>query len=235
MRAAALFLAGVAAVVVTTGSAVAQAGRYLAPPPVVLSPNLTDPWVMQLQPGNVPIYATPEPRTPRAWSAPTGAEAKAARKVDPRSQQLAPELLPQEVAYDGPGVPGSIVIDTVNRFLYLVEDGGTARRYGVGVGRPGFTWAGEHRITRKAEWPDWRPPVEMRRRQPGLPVMMPGGPKNPLGARAMYLGSTLYRIHGTAEPWTIGHAVSSGCIRMRNEDVTDLYERVKVGTRVIVL
>ena len=235
MRAAALFLAGIAAVVVASGPATAQAGRYLAPPPVVLSPNLTDPWVMQLQPGNVPIYAAPEPRTPRAWSAPTGAEAKAARKVDPRSLQLAPELLPQEVTYDGPGVPGSIVIDTVNRFLYLVEDGGTARRYGVGVGRPGFTWAGEHRITRKAEWPDWRPPVEMRRRQPGLPVMMPGGPKNPLGARAMYLGSTLYRIHGTAEPWTIGHAVSSGCIRMRNEDVTDLYERVKVGTRVIVL
>ena len=235
MRAAALFLAGVAAVVVATGSAAAQAGRYLAPPPVVLSPNLTDPWVMQLQPGNVPIYAAPQVRSPRTWSAPTGAEVKTARKVDPRSLPLAPELLPQEIPYDGPGVPGSIIIDTVNRFLYLVEDGGTARRYGVGVGRPGFTWAGEHRITRKAEWPDWHPPVEMRRRQPGLPVMMPGGPKNPLGARAMYLGSTLYRIHGTAEPWTIGHAVSSGCIRMRNEDVTDLYERVKVGTRVIVL
>ena len=123
MRAAALFLAGVAAVAVTTGSAVAQAGRYLAPPPVVLSPNLTDPWVMQLQPGNVPIYAVPEARTPRAWSAPTGAEAKAARKPDPRSLQLAPELLPQEVTYDGPGVPGSIVIDTVNRFLAALGRG----------------------------------------------------------------------------------------------------------------
>ena len=142
MRTAVLFLAGVAAVAITTGSAVAQAGRYLAPPPIVLSPNLTDPWVMQLQPGNVPIYAAPQARSPRTWSAPPEPEAKVVRKVDPRALPLAPEFLPQEVAYDGPAAPGSIVIDTVNRFLYLVEEGGTARRYGVGVGRPGFTWAG---------------------------------------------------------------------------------------------
>lgn len=109
------------------------------------------------------------------------------------------------------------------------------RRYGVGVGRPGFEWAGTHKVTRKAEWPDWRPPAEMRKRQPGLPAFMPGGPKNPLGARALYLGSTLYRIHGSNEPWTIGKAVSSGCIRMRNEDVIDLYGRVGVGTSVRVI
>jgi lipoprotein-anchoring transpeptidase ErfK/SrfK len=110
-----------------------------------------------------------------------------------------------------------------------------ARRYGVGVGRPGFEWAGTHTITRTAEWPDWVPPEEMLQRRPDLPRQMAGGPDNPLGARALYLGSTLYRIHGSNEPWTIGHAVSSGCIRMRNEDVIDLYERVKVGTKVVVI
>jgi len=237
MRAAALFFAGIA--LVAGGEANAQSGRYLTPPPIVLSPNLTDPWVMQLQPGNVPIYAAPAvrsaaARTPATWAPPAGNPAPVA-KLDPRSVPLAPEFLPQEVAYDGREAPGTILIDTNNRFLYLVEKNGVARRYGVGVGRPGFTWAGAHQITRKAEWPDWYPPSEMRQRQPGLPQMMPGGPRNPLGARAMYLGSTLYRIHGTAEPWTIGHAVSSGCIRMRNEDVSDLYSRVKVGTRVIVI
>lgn len=237
MRAAILAATGLsavlAAVLTAATPAAAQAGRYLTPPPIILSPNLTDPWVMQLQPGDVPIYGTPGTRTPQNWAPP--AALVQTRKVDPRSRPLPPEFLPQEVAYDGPGNPGTIVIDTVNRFLYLVESDGVARRYGVGVGRPGFTWAGEHRVTRKAEWPDWHPPVEMRQRQPNLPVMMPGGPKNPLGARAMYLGSTLYRIHGTSEPWTIGHAVSSGCIRMRNDDVIDLYSRVKVGTRVLVL
>ena len=131
--------------------------------------------------------------------------------------------------------PGTIVIDTPNKFLYLVEGGGKAMRYGVGVGRPGFTWAGVHTVSAKKEWPDWVPPEEMLQRQPGLPHFMAGGPNNPLGARAMYLGSTLYRIHGSNEPWTIGHNVSSGCIRMRNADVIDLYSRVKVGTKVVVL
>ena len=135
----------------------------------------------------------------------------------------------------GSEAPGTIVIDTPNKFLYLVEGGGKAMRYGVGVGRPGFTWAGVHAISAKKEWPDWVPPEEMIERQPGLPHFMAGGPGNPLGARAMYLGSTLYRIHGSNEPWTIGHNVSSGCIRMRNADVIDLYERVKVGTKVVVL
>lgn len=221
-------------------TAAAQAGRYAPPPPIVLSPNLTDPWVMQLTPGRIPIYRAP---ARRPSSARTAAPAIAppvlayAPQTPPaaRPAALPAEYLPQDVAYDGPERPGTIVIDTRTRLLYLVEADGRARRYGVGVGRPGFTWAGSHAISRKAEWPSWHPPVEMRQRQPGLPEMMDGGPRNPLGARALYLGSTLYRIHGTSEPWTIGHAVSSGCIRMRNEDVIDLYGRVQVGTRVVVM
>jgi lipoprotein-anchoring transpeptidase ErfK/SrfK len=144
-------------------------------------------------------------------------------------------FLPQTVAYEGPEKAGTIIIDTPHYYLFLVQGDGTARRYGIGVGRPGFTWSGVKEVSAKREWPDWRPPVEMLRRRPDLPTFMAGGPENPLGARAMYLGSTLYRIHGSNEPWTIGTAVSSGCIRMRNEDVIDLYERVKVGTRVIVI
>jgi lipoprotein-anchoring transpeptidase ErfK/SrfK len=141
----------------------------------------------------------------------------------------------QVVDYDGNEQPGTIIIDTPKRFLYLVQEDGKAVRYGIGVGRPGFTWAGVKHITNKREWPDWRPPDEMLKRRPDLPRYMAGGPDNPLGARAMYLGSSLYRIHGSNEPWTIGTAVSSGCIRMRNEDVIDLYERVKVGTKVVVI
>jgi lipoprotein-anchoring transpeptidase ErfK/SrfK len=147
----------------------------------------------------------------------------------------ASEFQRQIVSYGGPHGPGTVVIDTNRRFLFLVQQDGTAMRYGIGVGRPGFEWAGLKSITRKAEWPDWRPPAEMRKRRPDLPAFMEGGINNPLGARAMYLGSSLYRIHGTNEPSTIGHAVSSGCIRMTNDDVQDLYERVKVGTRVVVM
>ena len=155
--------------------------------------------------------------------------------AEPARPAMDPRYLPQVVSYDGKHAPGTIVIDTPNKFLYLVEGDGKAKRYGIGVGRPGFTWAGMKSITRKAEWPDWVPPPEMLQRRPDLPRHMAGGPDNPLGARAMYLGSSLYRIHGSNEPWTIGSAVSSGCIRMRNEDVIDLYGRVKVGTRVVVI
>ena len=149
--------------------------------------------------------------------------------------EIDPKFLRQEVPYHGKEKAGTIVIDTPNHFLYLVESDGKAIRYGIGVGRPGFTWSGTHRISAMKEWPDWVPPKEMLARQPGLPHFMAGGPSNPLGARALYLGSTLYRIHGSNEPWTIGRNVSSGCIRMRNVDVIDLYERVKVGTKVVVL
>jgi lipoprotein-anchoring transpeptidase ErfK/SrfK len=150
-------------------------------------------------------------------------------------QGLDPRYLRQEVDYDGTEAPGTIIINTPERFLYLVEGNGRALRYGIGVGRPGFTWAGVHSVTSKREWPDWTPPDEMLKRRPDLPRHMEGGPENPLGARAMYLGSTLYRIHGSNEPWTIGTAVSSGCIRLRNEDVIDLYDRVKVGAKVVVI
>ena len=146
-----------------------------------------------------------------------------------------PRYLKQEVNYDGKEPSGTIIINTRERLLYLVQGEGRALRYGIGVGRPGFTWAGVHHVTNKREWPDWTPPDDMLKRRPDLPRHMAGGPDNPLGARAMYLGSTLYRIHGSNEPWTIGQAVSSGCIRMRNEDVIDLYGRVKVGAKVVVI
>lgn len=139
------------------------------------------------------------------------------------------------VDYASHQAPGTVIIDTKNTFLYLVLSDTQAMRYGIGVGREGFAWSGEQTVARKAEWPDWRPPAEMVSRQPYLPRFMAGGPGNPLGARAMYLGETEYRIHGTNKPDTIGKRVSSGCIRLTNEDVTDLYERVKVGAKVIVL
>ncbi|MGQ3354194.1 MAG: L,D-transpeptidase [Phreatobacter sp.] len=147
----------------------------------------------------------------------------------------APAIPREIVAYNGGHAPGTVVVNTTERRLYLVLADGRAIRYGIGVGRPGFEWAGSPTITRKQEWPDWRPPVQMLQRRPDLPRFMAGGPDNPLGARALYLGSSLYRIHGSNEPHTIGQAVSSGCIRMLNDDVVDLYDRVRVGTRVVVL
>ena len=154
--------------------------------------------------------------------------------ADP-NQRFDPRYNKQLVEYSGKEGAGTIVIDTPNKFLYLVQGDGKALRYGVGVGRPGFTWSGTKTISAKKEWPAWTPPPEMLARRPDLPRHMEGGPENPLGARAMYLGSSLYRIHGSNEPWTIGTNVSSGCIRMRNEDVIDLYGRVGVGTRVVVI
>jgi lipoprotein-anchoring transpeptidase ErfK/SrfK len=141
------------------------------------------------------------------------------------------EVVPFERSYP----PGTVVVDTAERYLYLVQNGGTALRYAIGVAREGFEWRGSLPVTRKAPWPDWRPPPAMIARQPDLPRFVPGGEDNPLGARALYLGDTLYRIHGTNEEHTIGEPVSSGCIRMLNRDVIDLYERVKVGAQVVVL
>ena len=154
---------------------------------------------------------------------------------DPSHAAFDPKFEKQLVDYHGKESAGTIVVDTPNKFLFLVQENGKALRYGIGVGRPGFTWSGIKQISAKKEWPAWTPPPEMLVRRPDLPRHMEGGPQNPLGARAMYLGSSMYRIHGSNEPWTIGTNVSSGCIRMRNEDVIDLYGRVNVGARVVVI
>lgn len=153
----------------------------------------------------------------------------------PDDTELAPPLRRQVVAYTGDQAPGTVIIDTSHTFLYLTLSGGKAIRYGIGVGRKGFTWSGVETISRKSEWPDWIPPAEMIARQPYLPRWVSGGPGNPLGARALYLGNTDYRIHGTNNPASIGKHVSSGCIRMLDADVIDLYDRVAIGTKVVVL
>lgn len=264
-----LRIAGVVAALTSWG-AHAQ-GRYVEPPPVLVSPDLSAPWVMQLRPGAAaPAIAqqrvrsrTPQEQEYRLYQRARGgtqsraaagayrpnraqAPAAAARPVvynafpsDRFYNMNDPKWQPQVVEYETKEAPGTIVIDTGQRFLYLVRENGTALRYGVGVGKEGFGWTGTETITQKREWPEWRPPAEMIAREKAkgrvLPAMMRGGPANPLGARALYLGSTLYRIHGTNAPWTIGRAVSSGCIRMRNEDVIDLYGRVSVGTKVKVI
>jgi lipoprotein-anchoring transpeptidase ErfK/SrfK len=153
--------------------------------------------------------------------------------------QSAPTQVPyqyrrQPVAYRSQEAPGTVVVDTSDRYLYVIQGNNRAMRYGIGVGRDGFTWQGILKVSRKAEWPDWTPPPEMIARQPYLPRWMAGGPGNPMGARAFYLGNTVYRIHGTNAPNTIGHAVSSGCFRLANPEIEDLYERVAVGAKVIV-
>jgi lipoprotein-anchoring transpeptidase ErfK/SrfK len=173
-----------------------------------------------------PMFAPGEPQQTLRQPEPAGEGAN--RTFDPKFEK-------QLVDYHGKEGAGTIVVDTPNKFLFLVQGDGKALRYGIGVGRPGFTWSGVKQISAKKEWPDWTPPAEMLARRPDLPRHMEGGPQNPLGARAMYLGSSLYRIHGSNEPWTIGTNVSSGCIRMRNEDVIDLYGRVSVGARVVVI
>lgn len=155
-------------------------------------------------------------------------------RVPDEAVQLPPQFQRQMVLYRTTEPPGTIIVHTSERFLYLVQGNGRAIRYGVRVGREGFQWQGLLKITRKAEWPDWTPPPEMIQRQPYLPRFMAGGPGNPLGARAMYLGATVYRIHGTNQPDTIGKAVSSGCFGMVNADIIDLYGRVPVGTKVVV-
>ncbi len=152
----------------------------------------------------------------------------------PEENQLSGAYERQEVFFRTSEQPGTIIIDSKNRFLYLVQPDNRALRYGIGVGRDGFQWQGVEKISRKQEWPDWRPPPEMIERQPYLPRFMAGGPGNPLGPRAMYLGKTVYRIHGTNQPQTIGHAVSSGCFRLVDDDIVDLYGRVPVGTKVVI-
>ena len=202
-------------------------------------------------PTDVPPISEVQPvlRPPAEVGHGTIREPKVTGTIDPRSRvelpaDLRPEIggapkLPPQfrralVDYKTPEPPGTIIIDTPNTYLYLVLEIGKAVRYGIGVGREGFTWAGAERISKMAEWPDWNPPSEMIDRQPDLPRFMAGGEGNPLGARALYLGKSLYRIHGTNQPSTIGTFVSSGCIRLTNEDIVDLYKRIQVGTRVVV-
>lgn len=234
--------------------------RYATPPNIILSPNLTAPWLMQMShrpirnrqqryiaPRQQVHHATPDRYKSNAYlhnQQGTRLSYVARPQQNPKKKiyvkpGMDPRFLPQIVNYQSDHKAGTIIISTDNKYLFLVMENGKARRYGVGVGKQGFTWSGTQKITRKAEWPGWTPPAEMiaREKKKGriLPAHMPGGPKNPLGARALYLGSTMYRIHGTTQPWSIGLNISSGCIRMRNEDVTDLYQRVKIGTKVVVL
>jgi lipoprotein-anchoring transpeptidase ErfK/SrfK len=207
-------------------AAVAAAGFTL-----IATPAFTAPLSLAPQYDRAPtIFDTIIRDAPAAREAPYEAT-----EEQPDTVEMPANLRRQVVAYPTGEPAGTVVVDTPHTYLYYVLGNGKAIRYGIGVGREGFTWSGVKTVARKAEWPDWIPPAEMIARQPYLPRFMAGGPGNPLGARALYIGGTVYRIHGTNDPSTIGRQVSSGCIRLRNEDVVDLYERVDVGTRVVVM
>jgi lipoprotein-anchoring transpeptidase ErfK/SrfK len=180
------------------------------------------------------VYVAPAPQVQFAHDA-SAPNARKDALIDNENAQLAPRLQRQVVDYPTREAPGTVIVDTPNTYLYFVLGNSKAIRYGIGVGREGFTWSGVKNIARKAEWPDWHPPAEMIERQPYLPRMMAGGPGNPLGARALYIGGTVYRIHGTNDPTTIGKHVSSGCIRLTNDNIIDLFNRVQAGAKVIVL
>lgn len=254
-----LLLAGTAILAVLLAGQVNAQSRYAERPPLVVSPDMSAPWVMQLQraPAGRRVAAPVEQRRvitrSKAVRVPVQGQVRVNRRqaapnmravsvAPPPVKKMAmnPIYMPRDVSYQTSEKAGTIVIDTANKFLYHVQGNGQARRYGVGVGKEGMSWSGTEIVSNKRQWPSWHPPQEMRERELRekgrvLPAMMPGGPANPLGARALYLGSTLYRIHGTNAPWTIGTSNSSGCIRMRNEDVVELYENVSVGTKVVVM
>ncbi|WP_068081081.1 L,D-transpeptidase [Polycladidibacter stylochi] len=211
-------LGGILSAAIGHSSAAEQARRLAPAPPIILSPD-------------IPIYSQQQVER---QSAILNRERKKRRTNDKQQRKVADRFLPKIIRIDTAQKAGTIYIDSPNRYLYYYLDTNRVIRYGIGIGRPGFEWSGQHKVTKKREWPDWNPPSEMLKRQPDLPRFVPGGPQNPLGARALYLGSTLYRIHGSNQPWTIGGAVSSGCIRMRNQDIIDLYERVSLGATVIV-
>ncbi|WP_456843458.1 L,D-transpeptidase [Bradyrhizobium sp. USDA 4486] len=223
----------VAARVAIGAVAVAALGYGLLSRPASVQPA-RKPSAQEAKASSTPVYVAPpvHASAPAPAPIPTPAPLVEPPKADTDGPGA---LVRQVVDYASRQPPGTVIIDTKNTFLYFVLSDTQAMRYGIGVGREGFAWSGEQTVARKAEWPDWRPPAEMIGRQPYLPRFMAGGPGNPLGARAMYLGETEFRIHGTNKPDTIGKRVSSGCIRLTNEDVVDLYERVKVGAKVIVL
>ncbi|MCK1340541.1 L,D-transpeptidase [Bradyrhizobium sp. 38] len=210
--------------------AIAALGYSLLSRPASVQP-IRKPSANQAMASSTPVYVS----TPVHASAPAPIPARAPQVEPPKAADGPGAFVRQVIDYTSHQAPGTVIIDTGNTFLYFVLNDRQAMRYGIGVGREGFTWSGEQTVARKTEWPDWRPPAEMVVRQPYLPRFMAGGPGNPLGARAMYLGETEYRIHGTNKPDTIGKRVSSGCIRLTNEDVVDLFERVKIGAKVIVL